>query len=131
MPESLPKPLISVIIPTFNRADLLAEAIQSVLDQTYAPTEIIVVDDASTEDIPAAISPFASRVTYIRRETNGGRSAALNDGAAAVSGDFIAILDSDDVWLPHKLEAHYHVVPILDRYLQPKIRRLATPRIEG
>ena len=105
MPTSTQHPLVSVIIPTFNRAGLLVEAIQSVLNQTYAPIEIVVVDDASTEDISAAIAQFASRITCIRRDTNGGRSAALNDGAATVSGEFIAILDSDDVWLPHKLEA--------------------------
>lgn len=102
-------PLVSAIIPTFNRSDLIGEAIQSVLSQTYPAVELIVVDDASTEDLTAAIAPWADRLRYLRRASNGGRAAAINDGVKLSSGDFIAVLDSDDVWKPRKLELQMDV----------------------
>jgi glycosyltransferase involved in cell wall biosynthesis len=94
---------VSVIIPTYNRAFFLTEAVASVLAQTYGDFELLVVDDGSTDATPAALAPFGSRVAVLRRATRGGVSAARNLGAAAATGDWLAFLDSDDLWLPEKL----------------------------
>lgn len=93
---------VSVVIPTFNRGWILAEAIDSVLSQTYAPFELIVVDDGSDDDTAAVLAGFEGRITVIRQE-NRGVSAARNAGAAASTGRYLAFLDSDDLWLPEKL----------------------------
>lgn len=100
-------PLVSVIIPTYNRARILCEAVDSVLAQTHSSVEVIVVDDGSTDHTPASISKrYANdaRVVYVRKE-NGGVTTARNRGLQQARGEFIALLDSDDVWLPWKLEA--------------------------
>lgn len=97
------EPLVSVIIPTYNRAPLIGAAIQSVLDQTYKNIEIIVVDDGSTDDTQRALEPFAGRLNSLVT-TNGGPSHARNIGMKAASGKYIAFLDSDDLYLPQKLE---------------------------
>ena len=98
--------LITVIIPTYNRSELLARSVSSVLAQTYVSLELIVVDDGSTENIPEALQAIApGRTTVIRRECRGGAAAARNTGCGAARGEFIAFLDSDDEWLPEKLEA--------------------------
>lgn len=97
--------LVSVIIPTHNRAGLLPRAIRSVLAQTYANLECIIVDDASTDNTPQVVRQFADeRLVYLRHETNRHVSAARNTGLAQAKGDFIAFLDDDDEWLPTKLE---------------------------
>ncbi len=98
-----PPPAVSVVIPTRDRAVLLREAVASALAQTLAPAEVIVVDDGSSEDIRAATAGFGSQVRYLRRE-GGGQSAARNFGAEAAAGEWIAMLDSDDLWEPAKLE---------------------------
>jgi len=98
--------LVSVVIPTYNRAALVTGAIRSVLSQTYENFEIIVVDDGSDDDTEARIrSEFGgdARVRYFK-QTNGGVSSARNFGIRESRGEFIALLDSDDVWLPGKLE---------------------------
>ena len=95
-------PLVSVIIPTYNRAWALAEAIDSVLVQDYNNFELIIVDDGSTDNTPNLLNEFAGKLKLIRQE-NAGVSAARNRGIAAARGDFIAFLDSDDTWLPQKL----------------------------
>jgi glycosyltransferase involved in cell wall biosynthesis len=94
-------PTLSVIIPTYNRAELLLRALDSVFAQTRAPDEVIVVDDGSTDDTVSRISQLP--VTLICQE-NRGVSAARNAGIARASGEWIALLDSDDEWLPEKLE---------------------------
>lgn len=94
-------PLVSVIIPTYNRRAFLVEAVESVRAQDYRPLEVIVVDDGSTDDTKKALSAF-STVTYIN-QTNLGPSAARNRGIACAQGAFITFLDSDDLWLPTKL----------------------------
>jgi glycosyltransferase involved in cell wall biosynthesis len=94
---------VSVIIPTYNRAALVTEAVTSVLAQIYRDFELLVVDDGSTDATPAALAPFGSRVGVLRRKRRGGVSAARNLGAAAATGDWLAFLDSDDLWLPEKL----------------------------
>lgn len=96
---------ISVIIPTHNRSELLARAIRSVLDQTYNQVEIIVVDDASTDNTKSVVESFrAANIKYIRHETNMGGSASRNTGIKNASYEYIAFLDDDDEWLPEKLE---------------------------
>lgn len=100
-------PEVSVIIPTYNRAQLIGRAVRSVLAQTYPSFEVIVVDDGSTDDTPARVQALAQadpRVRYVRHETNQGAQAARNTGIQVAKGDYIAFLDSDDEWLPHKLE---------------------------
>jgi glycosyltransferase involved in cell wall biosynthesis len=93
---------VSVIIPTYNRSWCLAEAIDSVLSQTFQDRELIVVDDGSTDNTPALLSRYGSRLRCLR-QTNQGVSAARNHGIQAAGGELIALLDSDDLWQPDKL----------------------------
>ena len=94
---------VSVIIPTYNYAHFIAEAVESVLAQTYPIFEIIVVDDGSTDNTTEVIKQFGDSVKYIKQK-NGGVCAARNNGVKNASGDFIAFLDADDDWLPAKIE---------------------------
>jgi glycosyltransferase involved in cell wall biosynthesis len=94
---------ISVIIPTFNRAHVLRDAIDSALAQSLSPLEIIVIDDGSTDATPELLAEYGDRVRVVR-QTNQGVAAARNAGIAAARGDLLALLDSDDVWMPRKLE---------------------------
>jgi glycosyltransferase involved in cell wall biosynthesis len=101
---------VSVLIPTYNRHERVLRAIDSVLGQTVGADEIIVVDDGSTDGSAEAIySRYGKRVTVIRKE-NGGVSAARNCGIREACGEWIAFLDSDDVWLPTKLERQSEAV---------------------
>ncbi|MCB0207878.1 MAG: glycosyltransferase [Anaerolineae bacterium] len=94
---------VSVIIPAYNQGDYLAEAIESVLTQTYPHFEIVVVDDGSTDNTAEVAQSYSDpRVRYIYRE-NGGLSAARNTGLEHASGELITFLDSDDLFLPEKL----------------------------
>ncbi|MCB6179837.1 glycosyltransferase [Rhodobacter sp. Har01] len=96
---------VSVILPVYNRSASLADSMRSVLDQSYRDLELIVVDDASTEDLRPIVEGLGDpRVRFLRRERNGGASAARNTGLAAAQGRFIAFQDSDDLWLPNKLK---------------------------
>lgn len=99
-----PQPLVSVIIPTYNRAAWLEEAIASVLDQTYARIELIVVDDASRDHTAEMVRAFGTALTYLR-QAHAGVSAARNRGVAVSHGTLVAFLDSDDVWQPGKVAA--------------------------
>jgi glycosyltransferase involved in cell wall biosynthesis len=103
-PESEHMPSVSVIIPTYNGGKYILDAVNSVLRQTHAPLEIIVVDDGSREDILQVLSPVSRHITYIRQD-NAGPAAARNRGIRAAKGEFIAFLDDDDLWHPTKLEA--------------------------
>lgn len=96
--------MISVIIPTFNRAQRVVEAVQSVLDQTLPAMEIIVVDDGSCDETLRAVQPLQEYVTYVHQQ-NSGVSSARNRGIRMARGSWIAFLDSDDLWLPDKLQA--------------------------
>lgn len=95
-------PRVTVVIPTYNRAHIVGEAIQSVLDQRYPNLELIVVDDGSADDTELAIQPFLSKIKFLRKP-NGGPASARNHGIAAATGELVAFLDSDDLYLPGKL----------------------------
>lgn len=102
---------VSVIIPTFNRGAMTVRAVQSVIEQTYADWECIVVDDASTDNTEELISGIGhDRVRYIRHETNLHASASRNTGIQAASGKYLAFLDDDDYWLPDKLEKQMNLM---------------------
>jgi glycosyltransferase involved in cell wall biosynthesis len=95
-------PLVSVIIPAFNREDTIARSIDSVLVQNYRPIEVIVVDDGSTDRTVEVVQSYGEEVILIR-QSNGGPSSARNSGAARARGEIISFLDSDDTWHPEKL----------------------------
>lgn len=104
--------MVSVIIPTYNRAHLIGRAIRSVLDQSYQDFEVIVVDDGSTDNTAAVVMSVGeghTRIRYIRQENRGG-GAARNAGLRAARGKYVALLDSDDEWMPHKLETEVRVL---------------------
>jgi glycosyltransferase involved in cell wall biosynthesis len=102
MATGLKKPLVSVIIPTYNRGWTIKEAIESVFVQDTGDYELIVVDDGSTDNTPDILRSYGEDITVIR-QSNKGVSAARNTGIAASSGQLLAFLDSDDLWLPGKL----------------------------
>lgn len=97
-------PLVSCVVPVFNGAPFLQDAIASIEAQSWRPIEIIVVDDGSTDGTPDVIGAMGTRVHALRQE-NAGPAAARNAGLRLARGEFVAFLDSDDEWLPHKLEA--------------------------
>src|SRR3989304_595361 len=107
-------PRVSVIIPTYNTAHYIAPAVESVLGQTYQDTEIIVVDDGSTDNTRTVLTPYMDRIQYIVQD-NKGRSEARNRGIHQSQGEFIAFLDADDLWLPDKLSQQ---VAALDEHEQ-------------
>ena len=97
------KPLVSVVIPTFNYGHCVVDAVESALGQTYSPVEVIVVDDGSTDDTRARLEPYRDRINYVH-QPNQGLSAARNTGIRAARGPLVALLDSDDAFHPRKLE---------------------------
>lgn len=109
------RPLVSAVIPTYNRGHVVERAVASVLDQTYRPIEIIVVDDGSTDDTAERIARVrAPGLEYVRTPTNAGASAARNLGISQARGDLVAFLDVDDEWLPDKTArqvAAFHEAP--------------------
>lgn len=99
----MPTPLISTVIPTYNYGHFVTAAIDSALSQTFADQEVIVVDDGSQDDTRDRLRPYMDRIRYIFQE-NQGLSAARNTGIEAAKGEWVALLDSDDIWHPRKLE---------------------------
>ncbi|MCB9232378.1 MAG: glycosyltransferase [Bacteroidia bacterium] len=95
---------VSVIIPTYNRADLVQDAVESVLNQAGATVQVIVVDDGSTDHTREALSRWGDRITTLF-QPNQGQAVARNRGLELARGEFVAFLDSDDIWLPGKLAA--------------------------
>jgi glycosyltransferase involved in cell wall biosynthesis len=95
--------LVSVIIPTYNRAKTIERAVNSVLAQTWKKVEVIVVDDGSTDQTGEILKTYGDKIRMIRQQ-NGGASAARNTGIKAATGEIISFLDSDDEWLPSKME---------------------------
>jgi glycosyltransferase involved in cell wall biosynthesis len=100
---------VSAVIPAYNAAKFIGRAIGSVLSQSFPPSEIIVVDDGSTDDTEAVVAAFGSRVRYFRTP-NSGPAAARNLGIRVSSGKYIAFLDADDWWLPHKIETQIKIL---------------------
>ena len=100
---------VSIVIPTYNRASQVVEAVRSALAQTWTDCEVIVIDDGSTDSTGRDLSAFEGRIRYIRTE-NGGVSAARNRGIREATGDWIAFLDSDDTWNPDKLRLQMECV---------------------
>lgn len=100
-PSSL-APLVSVIIPAYNGENLLAATLASAFAQTYAPLEVIVIDDGSTDQTGRVAQSFPS-VKYVRQE-NRGNAAARNRGLVLAAAEFVALLDQDDLWHPQKIE---------------------------
>jgi glycosyltransferase involved in cell wall biosynthesis len=105
------RPAVSIIIPTHNYARFLSEAVESVLGQTFSDFELIIVDDGSTDDTADVVNTFLrdQRVRYIHQDKRG-PSAARNAGIRAARGEFIALLDADDVWLPSKIEKQLRLI---------------------
>ncbi|WP_277555864.1 glycosyltransferase family 2 protein [Halobaculum limi] len=98
-------PEVSVVIPAYERGDMVGRAIDSALAQTVDDIEVVVVDDGSEDDTEAVVTAYDDeRVRYLAHETNRGVSAARNTGLATATGEYVAFLDSDDEWLPNKLE---------------------------
>jgi glycosyltransferase involved in cell wall biosynthesis len=100
---------VSVVIPTYNAAELVCETVRSALAQTAPPAEVIVIDDGSSDDTRQRLASFGKPVRYIYQE-NQGVSAARNRGIHESTGEFIAFLDADDVWHPRKLERQVAVL---------------------
>lgn len=103
---------VSVIIPTYNRAALVQETIDSVLKQSYQNYEIIVIDDGSTDDTEHQLKRYGEKITYVRQD-NHGLNAARNRALDIAQGEYVGLLDSDDLWLDFKLQLE---TEILDRY---------------
>ena len=101
--------LVSVVIPTYNRAALLTEAIDSALAQDYPATEILVIDDGSTDHTADIAAAYEGRIRYFQ-QANGGAGAARNFGMQQARGEFIAFLDSDDLWRPNKLSLQVSIM---------------------
>ena len=105
------KPLVSVIIPTMNRSKVLVRAVNSVLSQTYANLECIIVDGKSTDDTREIISSIHDqRLVFHVQTDNRNFSAAMNEGISLAKGDYVAFLDDDDEWLPEKLEKQMNLL---------------------
>lgn len=100
----VPRPSFSVLIPAYNASATIGEAVASALEQTLPAHEVIVVDDGSTDDLDEALAPYRERILLLYKE-NGGGATALNQAAISASGDFVVVLDSDDVYLPERIEA--------------------------
>ena len=98
--------LVSVIMPSFNTAKFISETIESVLAQTYANWELIIVDDCSTDNTDEVVKPFLTdkRIKYLKNKKNSGAAVSRNYALREAKGKWIAFLDSDDLWLPEKLE---------------------------
>lgn len=109
---SRPDPRVSVVIPAFNQARFLPAAIESVLSQTYRDREVLVVDDGSTDETPEVIGRYGGAVRGIH-QANTGLAAARNAGTRHAVGEFIALLASDDVWMPGFLE---HMMSVAARH---------------
>src|SRR2546423_7727277 len=90
---------VSVVVPAYNYARYLPQAIDSALGQTHPPLEVIVVDDGSTDDTPRVLDAYGDRIRAVR-QANQGAGAARNAGIAVARGEYVAFLDSDDLWRP-------------------------------
>jgi len=116
VPQKCEEELVSVVIPTHNRGYCIERSIRSVLNQTWGNLELIVVDDASTDDTETVINNITdSRIRYIKLEKNGGANRARNIGIQNARGNYVAFNDSDDEWLPKKLEKQMQLMKLQER----------------
>jgi glycosyltransferase involved in cell wall biosynthesis len=136
------RPLVSVVLPAYEAEAYLAEAIESVLAQTYRPLELIVVDDGSTDGSAKIASRYASGEVTVLRQPNRGTAVARNAGVARTRGAYIGHLDADDLWLPSKLELQVEALAegsfdaacgLVEEFLSPELdesegARLRPPR---
>lgn len=109
-------PLISCIVPVYNGERFLSEALDSVLGQTYRPLEVLLSDDGSTDGTPKIAARYSKQIRYLRH-ANAGPAAARNRGLELAEGDFVALLDADDLWHPEKLQRQmdqFQEIPDLD-----------------
>jgi glycosyltransferase involved in cell wall biosynthesis len=111
----LSRPFFTVVIPTYNRSQLLRGAIQSVIDQTFRDFELLVVDDHSSDETKQVIESFKDdRVNYILNDRKSGGAGTRNCGIFRAQGQWVAFLDDDDIWLPEKLEIQYKKINEVD-----------------
>ncbi len=103
-------PKVSVVMTAYSNTEFIPAAIESIFDQQIE-SELVLVDDGSTEDVPAVIAPYRDRLRYIRRE-NGGLGPARDTGVEAATGEYVAFCDSDDIHLPYRLSAHAALLDI-------------------
>jgi glycosyltransferase involved in cell wall biosynthesis len=124
--------LISCIVPVYNGERYLAQALDSILAQTYEPIEVIVVDDGSTDGTAELVARYGDRIRYVR-QNNGGAPTARNRGLSVALGEFVAFLDSDDLWHPEKLArqmARFEARPELDLCVT-HLQRFWIPQLEN
>jgi glycosyltransferase involved in cell wall biosynthesis len=118
-------PLVSVVIPTYNHAHFLVAALQSVIDQTYLNWEAIVVDNHSTDDTDTVVQSFKNpRISLLKIHNDGVIAASRNRGIQNAKGQWIAFLDSDDLWYPEKLHivmAQAKVTPLIDIFITDEV----------
>ena len=114
--SDLAAPLISIVIPTFNRANVIHIPLESIFNQTYTNFDVIVVDDASTDNTEEVVERFDDpRISYIRHSKNLKGSVARNTGIKSAKGEYVAFLDSDDAWVPKKLELQLDLIAQQER----------------
>ena len=126
------RPLISCIVPVYNGENYLAEALDSILDQSYRPLEIIVVDDGSTDGTAQVGARYADQITYLH-QPNRGPAAARNRGIRAAKGEFLAFLDADDLWVKDKLSyqmSKFEARPELEMCVS-HVKNFWIPELEG
>lgn len=106
--------LVSIIMPSYNTGAYIKKTIQSVINQSYQNWELIIVDDCSTDNTDEAVQPFLNdmRIRYIKNEVNSGAAISRNRALMEAKGKWIAFLDSDDLWVPEKLEKQIHFMEI-------------------
>lgn len=98
------QPLVTVLVPSYNGGKFLRQSLDSILAQTYANLEIILLDDASSDDTPEIAREYRARITYVRQPSNLGQFDNVNDGIARASGEFISVFHADDIYLPQIVE---------------------------
>ena len=98
------KPLVSIVMPTYNCAAYLPESIESILAQTYDAYEIVVIDDGSSDNTKLVLEPYSEKIRYIDLGRNEGLPTARNLGIQSAKGEYVAFLDADDIWMPEKLK---------------------------
>jgi len=123
--------LISVIIPAYNAEKYLAEALDSVFAQDYSPFEVIVIDDGSTDDTAGVVERYSQPGIRYHYQPNGGIAAARNTGINMAQGDWIAFIDADDLWMPHRLSAQVELLQEFPEaeFISGKVRQFISPDV--